>query len=150
VAGCIDLENMIGGYNNGAFSVDCHVCSDRFARSLRSRNWRERGDYEVIRELDARRRVHLQQGMLENAVEPVQIFSFTGSRKNPEEGRRKFTPDVQIVVDALSVSVQAPWAGVFVIDGASPSREPLGHGDHQRALRRTHDEPPSRGAPSGA
>ena len=124
VAVFIDLENMFGGYNNGVSGVPL----SRMLREIRQfvegleigssaattkayANWMVAGMATYRRE------------MLENAVEPVQIFSYAGAGKNPEEsrrknaeeGRRKNAADVQIVVDALSVAVEAPWVDVFVI-----------------------------------
>ena len=116
VAVFIDLENMFGGYSNGVSGVPL----SRMLREIRQfveglqigssaattkayANWMVAGMSTYRRE------------MLENAVEPVQIFSYVGTGKNPEEGRRKNAADVQIVVDALSVAVEAPWVDVFVI-----------------------------------
>ncbi|MEC5185500.1 uncharacterized LabA/DUF88 family protein [Cryobacterium sp. MP_3.1] len=116
VAVFIDLENMFGGYNNGVSGVPL----SRMLREIRQfvegleigssaattkayANWMVAGMSTYRRE------------MLENAVEPVQIFSYTGTGKNADEGRRKNAADVQIVVDALSVAVEAPWVDVFVI-----------------------------------
>lgn len=112
----IDLENMFGGYNNGVSGVPL----SRMLREIRQfvegleigssaattkayANWMVAGMATYRRE------------MLENAVEPVQIFSYAGPGKSSEEGRRKNAADVQIVVDALSVAVEAPWVDVFVI-----------------------------------
>ncbi|WP_104201204.1 NYN domain-containing protein [Cryobacterium sp. Y29] len=116
VAVFIDLENMFGGYNNNVSGVPL----SRMLREIRKfvedleigssaattrayANWMVAGMSTYRRE------------MLENAVEPVQIFSYEGKRKNLDEGRRKNAADVQIVVDALSVAVEAPWVDVFVI-----------------------------------
>ena len=101
----IDLENMFGGYSSDVSGVPL----SRMLREIRQfveslnigssaattkayANWMVSGMSTYRRE------------MLENGVEPVQIFSYTGSGKNPNEGRRKNAADVQIVVDALSRS----------------------------------------------
>jgi len=120
----IDLENMFGGYNKGVSGVPLSRMLREIRKLVRDleigssaattkayANWMVAGMSTYRRE------------MLEEAVEPVQIFSYTGSGKTPEEsrkknleeGRRKNAADVQIVVDALSVAVEAPWVDVFVI-----------------------------------
>ncbi len=53
--------------------------------------------------------------MMENGVEPVQVWSHPGPGRDPRESRKKNAADIQLVVDALTVAGEAPWIDVFAI-----------------------------------
>lgn len=55
--------------------------------------------------------------MLENGVEPVQVFSFNQDVKN--------AADIELVVDALEVAADSPWVEVFVIVSGDGGYIPL-------------------------
>jgi uncharacterized LabA/DUF88 family protein len=126
VAVFIDLENLFGGYAGGVSGVPM----SRMLKEIEAKieglgfgykaaatrayaNWGHAGMTIYRREV------------LENGVEPVQIFSYEGPRRTPGEGRRKNAADIQLVVDALTVAGDAPWVDVFVIVSGDGDFVPL-------------------------
>jgi len=125
IAVFIDLENMFGGYGRNVSGVplsrmlrEVHAFVESLeigsgaATTRAYANWTVTGMSNYRREL------------LESGVEPVQIFSTGGVNEQSEE-RRKNAADIQIVVDALSVAVEAPWVDVFVIVSGDGDYLPL-------------------------
>lgn len=118
VAIFVDMENLFGGYKNDVTSVPIGAVVREIEELTQSlevggltasarayANW-------GISEMRAYRRE-----LLENAVEPVQIFSFNQDVKN--------AADIEIVVDVLGVATEAPWVEVFVIVSGDGGYVPL-------------------------
>ncbi|WP_084442937.1 NYN domain-containing protein [Arthrobacter sp. CAL618] len=112
----IDLENLFGGYGGGVLGVPI----SRLIRGIRHEvtalgistgaattrayaNWSHPGMSTYRRE------------MVENGVEPVQVWSYGGPEKDPRERKNKNAADIHLVVDALTVAGEAPWIDVFAI-----------------------------------
>lgn len=112
----IDLENLFGGYGGDVLGVPM----SRLIRGIREEvtslgistgsattrayaNWSHPGMATYRRE------------MVENGVEPVQVWSHAGPARDPREGRKKNAADIQLVVDALTVAGEAPWIDVFAV-----------------------------------
>lgn len=112
----IDLENLFGGYGGDVLGVPM----SRLIRGIREEvtslgistgsattrayaNWSHPGMSTYRRE------------MVENGVEPVQVWSHAGPARDPGEGRKKNAADIQLVVDALTVAGEAPWIDVFAV-----------------------------------
>jgi len=125
IAVFIDLENMFGGYSRNVSGVplsrmlrEVHAFVENLeigsgaATTRAYANWTVAGMSNYRREL------------LESGVEPVQIFSTGGGNESSDE-RRKNAADIQIVVDALSVAVEASWVDVFVIVSGDGDYLPL-------------------------
>lgn len=118
VAIFLDMENLFGGYKGDVTSVPIgsivreveKVVKDRAVGSLTAlvrayANW-GRADMAAYR-----------REMLENGVEPVQIFSFNQNVKN--------AADIELVVDVLEVAAESPWVDVFVIVSGDGGFVPL-------------------------
>lgn len=112
----IDLENLFGGYGGDVLGVPM----SRLIRGIREKvtslgistgsattkayaNWSHPGMSTYRRE------------MVENGVEPVQVWSHAGPTRDHREGRKKNAADIQLVVDALTVAGEAPWIDVFAV-----------------------------------
>lgn len=118
VAIFLDMENLFGGYRADVTSVPIgsivreveKVVRDRGVGSLTAlarayANW-GRADMAAYR-----------REMLENGVEPVQVFSFNQNVKN--------AADIELVVDVLEVAAGSPWVDVFVIVSGDGGFVPL-------------------------
>lgn len=135
VAVFIDLENMFGGYAGGVSGVPLSRMLREIERDVERlgfgfkaaatrayANWAFPGMKLYQREV------------LENGIEPVQIFSNDGTTKGKggagevdadPPARRKNAADIQLVVDALTIAEDAPWVEVFVIVSGDGDFVPL-------------------------
>ncbi|MCW2131603.1 MULTISPECIES: NYN domain-containing protein [Crystallibacter] len=118
VAVFLDMENLMGGYQKDVKSVpigsivrevqnvvQSHGVGSLVALTRAYANW-GRADMAAYR-----------REMLENGVEPVQVFSFNQDVKN--------AADIELVVDALEVATDSPWVDVFVIVSGDGGYIPL-------------------------
>ncbi|MET3767456.1 hypothetical protein ABIB15_000118 [Marisediminicola sp. UYEF4] len=126
IAVFIDLENLFGGYGADVSGVPLSRILSEIRAEVKSlkvgslaattrayANWGFKGMTTYHREV------------LENGVEPVHIFSNDGRASANTDGRRKNAADIQLVVDALTVAVEAPWVKVFVIVSGDGDFVPL-------------------------
>lgn len=126
IAVFIDLENLFGGYGADVSGVPLSRILSEIRAEVKSlavgslaattrayANWGFKGMTTYHREV------------LENGVEPVHIFSNDGRASAGSDGRRKNAADIQLVVDALTVAVEAPWVKVFVIVSGDGDFVPL-------------------------
>lgn len=126
IAVFIDLENLFGGYGADVSGVPLSRILSEIRAEVKSlevgslaattrayANWGFKGMTTYHREV------------LENGVEPVHIFSNDGRASANHDGRRKNAADIQLVVDALTVAVEAPWVKVFVIVSGDGDFVPL-------------------------
>lgn len=118
VAIFVDMENLFGGYGRDVTSVaigpvireiECiireHDVGSLTATVRAYANW-GRADMAAYR-----------REMLENGVEPVQVFSFGKDVKN--------AADIELCVDVLEVAHESPWVDVFVIVSGDGGFVPL-------------------------
>ncbi len=126
IAVFIDLENLFGGYGADVSGVPLSRILSEIRAEVKSlkvgslaattrayANWGFKGMTTYHREV------------LENGVEPVHIFSNDGRASASTDSRRKNAADIQLVVDALTVAVEAPWVKVFVIVSGDGDFVPL-------------------------
>ena len=126
IAVFIDLENLFGGYGADVSGVPLSRILSEIRAEVKTlavgslaattrayANWGFKGMTTYHREV------------LENGVEPVHIFSNDGRAAANHDGRRKNAADIQLVVDALTVAVEAPWVKVFVIVSGDGDFVPL-------------------------
>ncbi|GAB3135690.1 NYN domain-containing protein [Marisediminicola antarctica] len=126
IAVFIDMENLFGGYGADVSGVPLSRILNEIHAEVKSlevgslaattrayANWGFKGMTTYHREV------------LENGVEPVHIFSNDGRASANHDGRRKNAADIQLVVDALTVAVEAPWVKVFVIVSGDGDFVPL-------------------------
>jgi uncharacterized LabA/DUF88 family protein len=112
------MENLMGGYQSDVDAVPIGSIVREVQEVVQSRgvgslialtrayaNW-GRPDMAVYR-----------RELLENGVEPVQVFSFNQDVKN--------AADIELVVDALEVAADSPWVDVFVIVSGDGGYIPL-------------------------
>ncbi len=124
----IDLENLFGGYAGSVQGVAVAAIIEQVARQGAELGYVS--EIAVMKAYanwaDPRLGVYRRE-MMEQGIEPVQVFSFGDSVKN--------AADIELVTDALSTAYESPFIEVFVIVSADGGFVPLARRLH--AMGRT-------------
>ena len=114
----IDMENLFGGYSGSVTGVPIRQILEEISLVTRSLEIHsKRAVTRAYANWSDSRLATYRLEMMENGVEPVQVFSFNAAVKN--------AADIELVVDAMSLAMESPWIEVFVIVSGDGGFVPL-------------------------
>ena len=120
----IDMENLFGGYSGTVSGVPIRQILREIDEIMETINIHSmRAVTRAYANWSDGRLASYRLEMMENGVEPVQVFSFSTAVKN--------AADIELVVDAMSLASEAPWIEVFVIVSGDGGFVPLIRKLHQ-------------------